>query len=138
MMAPSNIHTTGRLPWQWGNNYIPSLSVTNLPTVEEPKRFVADVRSSSATRTPARGTTRHPLAEPVAAIQPRLAPKKPAIRGNLLSRDDSRSQFFSLVPSPGESPSQVAARMSKNTDTAPQSNREEKFQYTDSVNDLYD
>ncbi|KAG6071992.1 hypothetical protein E4U30_007654 [Claviceps sp. LM220 group G6] len=69
---------------------------------------------------PVRHTTRHPYAESVAAVPIRLAPTKPTIRSNLLSRAGSHLQFFSPVPYTG----------------AP-SHSEKRCQDKNSVNELY-
>ncbi|KAG6242744.1 hypothetical protein E4U25_003051 [Claviceps purpurea] len=83
------------------------------PTVERPKRPIADVQSPQAERTPSRHSAGPPHAEAV-AIRPRpRTPTTPAIKSAFLPRDDGGLHFHRPGPRPGKSSSQEAARNEK-------------------------
>ncbi|KAG5956627.1 hypothetical protein E4U56_006489 [Claviceps arundinis] len=81
-----------------------------MPTVERPKRPIADVQLPQAERTPSRHSAGPPHAESI-AIRPRpRAPTRPAIKSDFPTRDDGGLQFHRPGPRPGGSSSQEAAR----------------------------
>ncbi|KAG6117693.1 hypothetical protein E4U13_000840 [Claviceps humidiphila] len=78
-----------------------SSSVLCMPTVERPKRPIADVQSPQAERTPSRHSAGPPHAESI-AIWPRpRTPPRPAIKSDFLTRDDGALPTLGQSSGPG-------------------------------------
>ncbi|KAG5972537.1 hypothetical protein E4U58_006462, partial [Claviceps cyperi] len=88
----------------------PSSSVPRTPTVERPKRAIADVQSPQAARTSSRRSAGPPRTESVAVRPIQRTTTRPNLMSAFLSRDDGRLQYHRPGPRSGESLSQVAAR----------------------------
>ncbi|KAG6069749.1 hypothetical protein E4U15_000139 [Claviceps sp. LM218 group G6] len=111
MLAVPNAHSMLDLTTAMKTGHrFPSSSVPRMPTVERPKRPIADVQSPQAERTPSKHSAGPPHAESI-AIRPRpRTPTRPAIKSDFLTHDDGGLQFHRPGPRPGESSSQEAAR----------------------------